>query len=567
MKFRSYFCVLLAALLFAYPAANAAIGNGDKTTLRIGITQEFDSLNPLHARMLVSRYVYNMINRTLVTLDKDARWVPMVAKSIPTLENGEAKVIKEGGKEKIVANWEIRENYTWGDGTPVTAKDVKFSWEVAQAKFSGVNDRDVYAQVEEIKIDPKNPRKFTFKYREAAYNYYHIGNFALLPEHIERPIFKKYGSKKEGYIKNSEYAKNPTNPGLYMGPYVISQLKLGSHVVLTKNPKFTVKPAKIEKIVLKLIPNTNTLESNLRSGTIDMISTFGFTLDQALAFEKKSKQNNWAYNIDFQESITYEHIDLNMDNPKLKDIRVRKALVYAINRKELTTALFEGRQKPAVHNVSPVDPWFTDDPNEIVVYDPSKRKARKLLTDAGWKLNKEDGYRYKNGERLTFTLMTTAGNKTRELVQVFLKNEWKKVGVDIKIKNEPARVYFGETVRKGTFDSMAMYAWTSSPEWNPARLLHSRNIPRSDNGYAGNNAGKWVDPAVDKALDDLNAEFDVNKRKAIMAKVLRAYTDQVPVIPLYYRSNVSVKPKNMKGHFVSSHQFPGTNYVENWEIL
>lgn len=568
MKLSVYLLVVVWSIFSGLSTnASAAVTKPETNVLKIGITQEFDTLNLINARMLVSRYVYNFVNRTLVTLDLDSRWIPLLITKIPTLENGLARFEGQGAKRHVVADFEIKPDLFWGDGTPVTAKDVKLAWEVALSKYSTVAELEAYAQVKSIVLDPKDEKKFTFVYNEARFNFSYLGEFIALPAHIEGPIFKKFGNRKEGYLQNTEYATNPTNPGLYMGPYVVTEFKHCSHVVLERNPQYKSKPAKIAKIILKVIPNTNTLESNLRSGAIDMVSIFGFTLDQALAFERKAKSTKMPYSVVYQPSLVYEHIDLNLENKILQDKNVRKALVYAIDREALTKALFEGKQKPAVHNLAPMDPWFTDDPQKIVVYEASKRRAKALLEDAGWKVNAEDGFRYKNGERLSLSLMTTAGNKVRELVQVYLKNEWKKVGVDIQIKNEPARVYFGETIRKSTFDAMAMYAWTSLPEADLSRQFHSRSIPTEKNAFSGNNTPKWSNAEVDALLDNVLTEFDFGKRKQAMTKFLYLYTDEVPVIPLYYRSDVSVVPNNLKGHAVSPHAFPATNFVENWELL
>ena len=89
--------------------------------------------------------------------------------------------------------------------------------------------------------------------------------------------------------------KTPTNPGLYSGPYIISEVKLGNHVTVVPNPKWEGQKPAIQKIIIKLIPNTGTLEANIRSGQIDMIGTMGLlALDQAINFEKKVKAENWS---------------------------------------------------------------------------------------------------------------------------------------------------------------------------------------------------------------------------------------------------------------------------------
>jgi len=548
-------------------AATTATASGKLTNneLKIGISQEFENMNPLVSNMVATTYMMGMTMRTLTTIDADGKWVPQLAKSIPSLENGQAKIKKVNGKDTIVADWEILENAVWGDGTPITCEDFIFTIKVAMSPNVSVADKETYTQVAKIDYDKKSPKKCTFTYDKLRWDFTQLGTFRLLPKHLEEPVFKKYGAQKEGYEKNSLYSKEPTNPGLYHGPYLVSEIQLGDHVTFVPNPKFYGEPTKIQKIIVKLIPNTGTMEANLRSGTIDLISVLGLALDQALAFDKKVKEEKLGYSVLFQPSAVYEHIDLNLDNPILKDVRVRKALHYAINKEDLTNALFEGKQQPAIHNITPKDPWFTDDPNKIVIYKYNKREAERLLDEAGWKMG-ADGIRTKDGKRLSFTIMTTAGNKTRELVQVYLQNNWKNIGVEVQAKNEPARVFFGETTKKRKFDAMALFAWVSSPESSPKGTFHSSKIPSAKNGYSGQNQMGWSNPKVDKLTEALETEMKHEKRVEIVHELLKLYTDEVPVLPLYYRSDVAVIPSQMKGYRLTGHQFPETNEVEKWTV-
>lgn len=542
-----------------------ASGKLTNAELKIGISQEFENFNPLIANMAATSYMQRMVDRTLVVIDADGKWVTQLAKSIPTLENGGAKIITQGGKKKVQAVWEIQDAAVWGDGKPVTCEDFDFAIKVAASPTVSIAEKEVYTQVEKVDVDAKNPKKCTFTYNQEKWDFYQLGTLFPLPKHLEEPVFKKYGTQKEGYEKNSLYTKDPTNPGLYNGPYLVSEIQLGDHVTFVPNDKFYGEKTKIKKIIVKLIPNTGTLEANLRSGTIDLISVLGLALDQALAFDKKVKSENLGYTVLFQPSAVYEHIDLNLDNPILKDIRVRKALSYSINREELVNSLFEGKQSPAIHSVTPKDPWYTDDPAKVVIYKYSPREAEKLLDEAGWKMG-PDGIRVKDGKKLSFTVMTTAGNKTRELVQVYLQNKWKQVGIDVSSKNEPARNFFGETTKKRKFDSMALFAWVSSPENSPKSTFHTKNIPSAKNGYSGQNQMGWSNKQVDGLLDKLDTEFKHEKRVELVHEILKFYTDEVPVLPLYYRSDVAVIPNQLKGYKLTGHQFPETDEVEKWTV-
>lgn len=555
----------LIALAACVGLMNQAFAKVTNDELKIGIAQEFDSLNPILSSMVASSYIRYLVNRRLTNLDSNSKWQPQIVKELPTIENGLAKVITVDGKKKIVTTWEIKDAVKWGDGTPLTCQDIIFSREVALSNNVSIPEREVYEQIEKIEVDAKNPKKCTFTYQKAIWNYVNQqGTFYLLPKHLEEKIFQKFKNQKEGYEKNSNYTKNPTNPGLYNGPYVVSGLKLGDNITLVPNKHFYGEAPKIKRIIIKLIPNTGTLEANLRSGTVDKISVLGLTFDQAISLEKKIKSENVNFTVSFEPSTVYEHIDLNLDNPILKDIKVRKALATAIDKEQLVKSLFEGKQPAAMHFITPKDPWYTDDPKFVTTYRYSKRQAAKMLDEAGWKEDK-DGYRYKDGKKLSLNFMTTAGNKTREAVQVYLQNQWKQVGIEIIIKNEPGRVFFGETTKKRRFD-MAMYAWVANPENNPRSTQHSGMISSEKNGWSGQNYPGWNNPRMDKLIEDMDGEFNPKKRIELAAEMQKLYTDELPVLPLYYRTDNAVVPKNLKNFKIPGHQFSETNEVERWTL-
>ena len=553
--------ILVAALMGA--TTHAAPTNAE---LKIGMSQEFENLNPLIGTMVATTYMQYLVNRSMMTLTPESKWAPQMAKSVPSLTNGGAKLNDPKDPTKgMTVTWEIIPKAKWGDGKDVTCDDIKFAWEAGQNENISVGERESYTNISSITWNEKTPKKCVIAFKKARWDFYKLTPTPL-PRHIEGPVLEKYGKTPQGYDQNSEYTKNPTNPGLYNGPYVISELKLGSHVTFTPNPHFYGQQPNIKKIIFKLIPNTGTMEANLRSGTIDMICTLGLAFDQAVAFDKKVNAEKLPFKVLFKEGTTYEHIDLNLDNPILADIKVRKALVYAINREELTKAIFEGKQRVAVSNVSPVDAnWYTESPAKITLYKSSKKEAAKLLDEAGWKMG-ADGFRSKDGKRLSLSFMTTAGNKTRETVQTYLQSQWKGVGIEVLIKNEPARVFFAETTRKRAFTGMVMYAWVSSPESSPRSTLHSTSIPSSKNAFSGQNQPGWINANVDKYLDQLDVEFNSGKRRDLVQKTLKEYTEQVPVIPLFYRSEIAVVPTNLENFRIAGHQVYETNEVEKWNL-
>ena len=128
--------------------------------------------------------------------------------------------------------------------------------------------------------------------------------------------------------------------------------------MLEPNPTWWGEPPQFQRIVVKVIENTAALEANLLSGSIDMIAgELGLTIDQALAFEQRHGDR---FQIVYEPGLTYEHIDLNLDNPILADLRVRKALIMGLDREALSQQLFEGRQPVAHTSVNPLD-WVHSD--------------------------------------------------------------------------------------------------------------------------------------------------------------------------------------------------------------
>ncbi|MEK9724902.1 MAG: peptide ABC transporter substrate-binding protein, partial [Rhodospirillaceae bacterium] len=168
------------------------------------------------------------------------------------------------------------------------------------------------------------------------------------------------------------------------------------------------------------------------------------------------------------------------------------------------------------------------------------------------------------GEPLRLEIMTTAGNRSRELVQQVLQSQWKAAGVDVRIKNQPARVFFGQTVTERRFTGLAMYAWISAPEGVPRTTLHSSHIPTAENNYAGQNYTGFVNAEVDALLESIETELDRAKREVMWHRLQTIYAEELPVIPLYYRANPFIIPKWLKGIEPTGHQFPSAYWVEKW---
>ncbi|MAO54878.1 MAG: peptide ABC transporter [Rhodospirillaceae bacterium] len=547
---------ILAAVLLLLCAVWPAQAK-DRDQLTIGITQYPSTFHPNIDSMLAKSYILGFTRRPFTVHDQDWQLVCMLCTKLPTIENGLAvPETAPNGKKGIAVTYTIRPDAVWGDGKPITTKDVLFTWRMGRQGQTGILPIEFYRSA--YKVEAKDDKTFTIHFDKLTFDYNAINSFDLVPAHVDQVNFD---ADPVNYKNKTAFDTDTTNEALYFGPYVISETERGSYVVLERNPKWWGEPGPFKRIVVKIIPNTAALEANLLSGNIDMIAgELGFTVDQALRFEKRHGK---SFQVLYKPGLIYEHIDLNMDNPLLKNRDLRHALIYAIDRDAISKQLFGGRQPVAQSAVNPLD-WVYADDVKHYTYDP--KKALELIVNAGFtKLEKGIRHHKDTGEALRFEFMTTAGSKVRELVQQVLQSQWKAVGVDVRIKNEPARVYFGQTVTQRKFTGLAMYAWLSAPESVPRGTLHSAHIPTETNGWAGQNYPGFNNAEMDALIEKIEVELDKPKRKAMWKRLQEIYVEELPVIPLYFRAEAYIMPKWLGGVKPTGHQYPTSLWVEEWQ--
>jgi len=547
---RRFLAILIALVLAAAPIKAAK----SKDQLVIGITQFPSSFHPNIDSMLAKSYILAMTRRPFTLYDTNWANVCMLCTKLPTMENGLAKPERApNGRRGVAVTYTIHPEAKWGDGVPVSTKDVLFTWKVGRHKKSGVGNIEFYRSL--YKVDAIDERTFTLHFDKLTFEYNAIGGFELLPAHIDELNF----ADPVAYKNRTAFDTDTTNEGLYFGPYLIADVVSGSHVVLEPNPTWYGKKPHFKKITVRVIENTAALEANLLSGGIDMIAgELGLTVDQAVAFQRR---HGAKFDILYKPGLIYEHIDLNLDNPILADKRVRHALIHAIDRQAISQRLFAGRQPVAHSSVNPLD-WVYAKDIPKYPYDP--KQAAKLLNEAGWTQRRRGIRHNKQGKPLRLEIMTTAGNRSRELVQQVLQSQWKAAGIDVRIKNQPARVFFGQTVTERKFTGLAMYAWISAPESVPRTTLHSAHIPTEDNNYAGQNYTGFKNQEMDDLLEVIETELDRDKRRVLWHKLQTIYARELPVLPLYFRANPFIIPKWLTGIQPTGHQYPTTHWVEHW---
>src|SRR4051794_38853436 len=527
-----------------------------KDDLVIGAIQFPGTFHPSIDAMATKNYILEMAQRPFTTFDQDWKLICMLCTELPSLEKETAvEVTRPDGTKAIDATFKIQPGATWGDGKPITTRDVLFTWEVGKHPQSGVTNNQMFAK-DIVGITAVDDKTFVIHWDKFRCSYDSINDFLLLPEHLERPVFEADPAQ---YRTRTLYDTDRTNPGLYFGPYKITRVESGAYVVLEQNPTWWGEKPNFKRIVVRTIENTSAMEANLLSGEVDFVAgEVGLSIEQALAFEKR---NGKRFNVVYKPGLFFEHIDLKLDNPILQDVRVRRALLMSIDREAISRQLFDGKQPVAHSMVNPLDRYYSED---FTKYPFDLAAAVKLLEEAGWN-QLRGGIRHDaSGRRLSLEFQSTAGNRTRELVQQVLQAQWQKAGIEVRINNQPARVLFGATMRERQFPAMAMFAWLSSPENIPRTIMHSTMIPTPENGFSGQNYVGFNNPEADKLIDDLEVTCKEDEARPLWARLQQIYAEQLPSLPLYFRSDSYIMPPWLEGVRPTGHQYASTMWVEQW---
>ena len=557
------YILAIAGGLYAIPDAHSrAPKPAEPQHLNIGISQYPSTLHPLFDAMVAKSLILGAAQRPMTA--HNAQWEPicLICTELPSYENGLAKrEARADGKTGIAATYKIKPGTSWDDGTPLTAADFIFAWQVGKHPQSGVSNGEFFAK-DIVDITTTAPDTLTIHFDKEKCNFALINDFNPLPAHIEKEIFEQ---DPLNYKNRTLYNTDPAHKGLYFGPYRIARVQNGASITLEKNPHWGGNAPKIDFITYKTVESSAALTAHLLSGAVDYIAgELGLTVDQAIGFEKRlTNLRPGQYNVTYKAGLTYEHIDLPLDRAPFDDLRLRQALMYGMDREQINNVIFGGRQPPALTGINPLDTIFTDD---VTKYPFNPAKAEALLDDAGWKKGADGMRANAEGKKLSITLSTTAGNKNREVIQQSLQSGWKKIGIDIVIKNEPARVLFGSTMRERQFTGGVMYAWLSSPANIPKTTLHSSMIPSAENNYAGQNYAAYKNAEMDKIIDDLDVTCAPEQNKALWTSLQKRYADDLPALPLYYRADAFFIPTWLHGVEPTGHLNPSTLWSENWSI-
>jgi peptide/nickel transport system substrate-binding protein len=187
-----------------------------------------------------------------------------------------------------------------------------------------------------------------------------------------------------------------------------------------------------------------------------------------------------------------------------------------------------------------------------------------LLAEAGFKPGVGGVLVAPDGRRFSVPLVTTAGNRVRELVELVIKDQLRAVGVEVTIANVSARTLFGEALRERKFEALAMYNFGLPAGAVPFQQFSSHAIPTAANGFQGLNYAGLADPDMDSALTAASAALDAAAQTQTWGTVQSIYARDLPSLPLFAPTKAIITPKWMTGVAPPRETGMMTLWIEDW---
>ena len=456
--------------------------------------------------------------------------------TMQTAASGDAVKSWQSSKDHLMDKVVLRDDLTWSDGKPITARDVAFSFRTIMNPKVPVPA--VRSGTDKLRwVEAYDDQTVVFFHKEALSTNVQNINFPILPKHVyEKSV------ADDPTLANSDYHIKLQNEPIVGGSYLISSRVQGQEMVFTRRESYYMHQGKqvrskpyFKTIRFRFMPDTNTALLALKKGDVDEMIltpsqwTTQTTGDEFYARNTKATAPEWVY----------FYFGWNVKTPFFSDVRVRKAMSYAFNYDEMLKTLCYGLYEPCNGIWNP-RAWMAPK-TPLPYYRQDLSKAEALLDEAGWSDHDGDGVRDKNIDgslrRFEFTIQC-ANIPDRIAICELLKQNLDQIGVVCNILPLEFAV-LQERNQKKEFEAMhAGWGTGTDPDT-------SDNIWKTGEGR---NYVSYSNPEVDRLYEAGRHEFDRDKRAAIYAQIDELiYADQ-PYTFLYFRNSFYGFGKQLRGY-------------------
>ena len=484
--------------------------------LRYADGLEVTTLDPLTAQSAADQGLRQLTGAYL-TRYGSGRPVPEIATVVPTQQNGGISA------DGVTIVWHLRHDVKWSDGAPLDANDVAFTVALIKNPATLTLDSHDFAVVEKVDVPDRFTAIFHLSrpYGSAIHSYFASDGYPILPAHLLR----------DGDFNKSTYNSLPVGAG----PFRVVRFDRGDQVELERNPFYFRGRAKLDKIVFKIIPNTESTLTTLRAGDID------FAPQMTLANYVPLSQLP-GITAEVLKGTRPAWLVLNTKQTVTADAAVRRALMQATDR---PTILEKSYQNGGLLNQSilpPISPFW--DPNlPLVKYDPKAAEA--TLDAGGWKRG-PDGVRAKDGMRLEVDIVGGAGIAFVQQIVELLRAAWTPLGIDVEAKFYQSGTLFapseqGGIILGGRFNVALFSVGAINADALPA-AFGCKLIPP-----AGGNYPRLCDEKLQVVLDKIDRTYSESELRPLYTQTQQMLDQLTPFIVLTDRNEYFIHRDTVVG--------------------
>jgi len=464
-------------------------------------------LNPLLAIDSASSSVNSYIYNGLLTVDDKMNLIPDLAESYSINDAG------------TVIRFKLRSNVRWHDGKPFTAADVMFTFDkIADLKTQTVRRSDYIIDNKPVEFVVINPYEIEVRSPRP---------FAPLLTHLTMGIIPKHIYEHED-INQSKYNRQPIGTG----PFKLRAWESSQYVLLNRNEDYFGDKPKLKKILLKIIPDSNTA---LLAFERDEIYSSSIPPKEFPRFSSNPQYQSFRF-----YDMMYTYMGFNLKHEFFKLPQVRQAIAMAIDKDTLVNGVLRGYGKTAHLPMSPVA-WSY--PKQSFFYPYDVNAAKKLLQEQGFVLNPKTGALQKNGRDFRFKLITNKGNKDREKVAELIQHQLKTLGIDVSIQLMEWSSFISLLNAKKDpkeFDAVIL-GWGLGLDPDLFSVWHSSQYPHGFNFIGYKNL------EVDALLSQGRQTMKRDERRIIYSKLYNIIAQDVPYVFLYYPESLLSFSSRVKG--------------------
>lgn len=533
-------CGLILSLLLAcgsfaglQPSTAQAAERGG--LVRIVSVGEPQLLNPVFDTSPPAEEIYRLIYSGLIRENARGELEPDLLEVVPTAGNGLIKMTDDGG---MSVTYKLRPGLKWQDGHPLTADDVLFTWQVNTDPKVKYPPTPGYEQLSSVEI--VNPQTVLAHFHRPYGDYYKLFQ-TVMPRH-------SFQNRAWSFAPDHPYNRHPVGSG----PFALVAWTRGETAILDANPLYHHGRPHLDQVRYVFKADNYRAIKDALNWTSDAEAMRGLPL-ASYDYLKERPELDLHVVPDGQ----IEYLQFNLGDPILADLRVRRALAFATDRRKISDLLL-GLAEPA-YTDQLQDSWKYNAETEQF-YPPSLNQAAANLSLAGWKqqTDKADSLRSRDGKPLSLELTIEAGNKSHQQVARYLQEAWKQAGVDLKVKTVSPQVLRQEVLPTGAYQ-LTMGTWTQQPDETPYRRWHSTQTPPM-----GMNYGHFSDYQVDQLTRSLQETVSLSQQKKLYRELSNVIASQLPVLPLYYGAELEANRKNLHNYAPNAHMGTTWNSFSWW---